>query len=98
LRFSWDARKSEANLAERGFDFEFAALIFANTTLERRDDRHDYGEIRVVAIGITDGILLTVVYTDRLAHDGEVARRIISARVSNHRERKAYIEAFSSQC
>jgi uncharacterized DUF497 family protein len=32
LRFSWDARKSEANLAERGFDFEFAALIFANTT------------------------------------------------------------------
>ena len=27
--FSWDERKSAANLAERGFDFEFASLIFA---------------------------------------------------------------------
>jgi uncharacterized DUF497 family protein len=28
VRFSWDAQKSEANLAARGFDFEFASLIF----------------------------------------------------------------------
>lgn len=95
MRFSWDVRKSDANLSERGFDFEFATLIFANPALERRDDRQDYGERRVVASGIADGIPLTVVYTDRTGHDGEVTRRIISARVSNHRERQAYIEALS---
>jgi uncharacterized protein (DUF4415 family) len=27
--FSWDERKSAANLAERGFDFEFASLVLA---------------------------------------------------------------------
>ena len=42
--FSWDERKSAANLAERGFDFEFASLVFAGPTLEREDTRQDYTE------------------------------------------------------
>ena len=46
--FSWDERKSAANLAERGFDFEFASLVFAGPTLEREDTRRDYGERRVI--------------------------------------------------
>ncbi len=49
--------------------------------------------VRFVALGIADGMALTVVYTDR-AVGGDVVRRIISARVSNSRERKAYREAF----
>jgi hypothetical protein len=48
----WDSRKSEANLAERGFDFEFATLIFERPTLERLDGRRDYGESRVLAVGV----------------------------------------------
>jgi uncharacterized DUF497 family protein len=35
VRFTWDPRKSETNLADRGFDFEFATLIFDGPTLER---------------------------------------------------------------
>lgn len=31
----------EANLAERGFDFEFAALIFEGVTLEKADERRE---------------------------------------------------------
>lgn len=89
----WDPAKSEANLSERGFDFEFATLIFDGPTLERLDNRQDYGESRIIAIGIADGIPLTVVYTDR-AEGVDVIRRIISARVSNRRERKAYREIF----
>jgi uncharacterized DUF497 family protein len=89
VRFTWDPAKSEANLRERGFDFAFATLVFERPTLERIDDRHDYGELRVIAIGIADGIPLTVVFTDRV-EGGDVLRRIISARVSNRRERKAY--------
>ncbi len=81
------------NLDERGFDFEFAALIFDGPTLERLDNRQDYGELRIIALGIADGIPLTVVYTDR-AEGTDVMRRIISARVSNRRERKAYREIF----
>ena len=90
MRFSWDARKSSRNLRERGFDLEFATQIFDHPTLERIDDRRDYGEQRIVALGDAQGILLTVVYTDRAGADGEINRRIISARKSSRREREAY--------
>ena len=93
VRSSSDSRKSEANLVARGFDFEFACLIFAGTTLERLDDRKDYGESRVLAIGLAEGLHLTVAYTDRFAPDGDIERRIISTRRSNSRERKAYDQA-----
>jgi uncharacterized DUF497 family protein len=97
VRFSWDSRKSETNLAERGFDFEFASLIFEQPILERVDDRRDYGESRILAVGVAQGIHLTVAYTDRSEPDQDIERRIISARRSNRRERKAYSEAISGR-
>ena len=93
VRFLWDSAKSERNLVDRGFDFEFASLVFAGPTLERIDTRQDYGEVRRIALGIADGVPLTVVFTDR-AEAGEVVRRIISARVSSRRERQAYRKVF----
>ena len=90
MRVEWDPEKSKANLKERGFDFAFASLIFDGPTLEKQDGRKDYGELRVVAIGLADEIAVTVVYTDRSDDHGERIRRIISARRSNRRERKAY--------
>jgi hypothetical protein len=97
VRFSWDSRKSEANLAERGFDFEFATLIFDRFTLERLDGRRDYGESRVLAVGVAQGIHLTVAYTDRFVAGQDMERRIISARRGNRRERKAYSEAIAGR-
>ena len=97
MRFSWDSRKSEANLVERGFDFEFATLIFEHPTLERLDGRRDYGESRILAVGVAQGIHLTVAYTDRDVPDQDIERRIISARRSNRRERKAYSEAIAGR-
>ncbi|HVQ75473.1 MAG TPA: BrnT family toxin [Candidatus Binatia bacterium] len=85
--------KSDANFEDRGFDFAFASLIFDGPTLEREDTRRDYGERRVIAIGLAMDLELTVCYTDRVDADGMVDRRIISARRSNHRERKAYRDA-----
>jgi uncharacterized protein (DUF4415 family)/uncharacterized DUF497 family protein len=65
MRFSWDPDKSSANYRDRGFDFGVAALIFDGPTLEREDSRQDYGERRIVAIGLVSGLVLTVCYTDR---------------------------------
>jgi len=93
VRFEWDDAKSEANLRERGFDFGFASLVFDGPTFEVEDKRREYGELRVVAIGVVDEIHLTVVSTVRRGTKGEVVRRIISARRSNRRERKIYEEA-----
>jgi uncharacterized DUF497 family protein len=96
VRFDWDASKSDRNLDERGFDFEFATQIFEGRTLEREDTRRDYGERRVIAIGMAEGIALTVVYTDRAEAGGEVVRRIISARKSHRHERKTYQDAITA--
>ena len=65
MRFEWDPEKSQANLTDRGFDFEFATLIFDGPTLETQDRRQEYREIRIVAAGLVEDIALTVVYTDR---------------------------------
>jgi len=93
VRFEWDAAKSDANLEERGFDFAFASLVFDTSTVEVEDRRKDYGERRMVAIGVADGLHLTVVYTDRQAAGGDVIRRIISSRRSSRHERKIYEKA-----
>ena len=87
VRFEWDHAKSEANLRRRGFDFEFVTLIFDGPPFEVEDRRKDYGERRMVAIGIADRIHLTIVYTDRQSIKDEIVRGIISAHRSNRRER-----------
>lgn len=97
MRFSWDARKSNRNLRERGFDFEFATQIFEGTTLERVDSRRDYGERRMIALGMAQDIVLTVVYTDRAEAGSGKSRRLISARKSSRREREAYRKATSAK-
>ena len=93
MRFTWDPGKSALTFRTRGFDFAAAVQIFAGFTLERTDARHDYGETRVVAIGAGEGVVLTLVYTDRRDHRGTITRRIISARRSNRDERQRFEEA-----
>ena len=97
MRLSSDARRSDHNLRERGFDFEFATQIVDGPTLERADTRRDYGEHRTIALGLAQDIPLTVVYTDRAEAGGAVSRRIISARKSHRRERQTYTKAISAK-
>ena len=75
--FEWDEAKSRANFKERGFDFAYAAGIFDGRTLELDDDRFNYGERRILAIGRVEKDTLVVVYTWRRG-----VRRIISARLA----------------
>lgn len=96
VKCAWDASKSDANLRERGFDFEFARLVFEQPVVVVEDARHDYGERRMVAIGLADGVHLTVVFTDRPGADGQIERRVISARRSNRRERRHYDHEIAS--
>jgi len=84
--FDWHDGKHERNLRERGFGFDFAALIFEGRVLTQIDSRQDYGEVRVKAIGTVDGIVLVVVYTDR-----DDVRWIISARKANKKERALWL-------
>ena len=91
MLFEWDEAKSRRTLEERGFGFEYAARIFLGPTLERQDDRREYGEIRVQAIGQVSDDILFVVYTDR-----DDIRHIISARLASRKERRLW-QSFAEQ-
>ena len=75
MNYAWDSRKNRRNLARHGIAFEDVIRIFEGPTLEKLDDRFNYGEIRIYAIGIVNDLEITVIYTEV----SENERRIISA-------------------
>jgi len=84
MGFEWDEQKWRENLDEHGADFADAALIFANPVLEAEDDRQDYGEVRLRALGHVGEEYYLVVYTWLGEH-----RRMISAwKVGDHGKRR----------
>lgn len=73
MQFAWDPAKSEANYRIRGFDFEFATLVFEGPILVVEDGRREYGERRFVAIGLADDLHLTVVRIESTESRGPFA-------------------------
>ncbi len=91
MRYVWDPKKNAANVRKHGISFSRAVMVFKGPVLETEDDRFDYGETRIQAIGLADGKEIFVAYTD----EGDSIRRIISARKAEPHERKAYWEAIA---
>lgn len=81
MQIEYDMEKAAKTLNERGIDFARADDVFAGNTLDQIDDRHDYGEERIITAGRLDGRVVLIVWTPRGA-----ARRIISMRKANERE------------
>lgn len=65
MEFEWDENKRNEILEKRGVDILYAALIFENYVLTLRDDRQDYGEERLISLGLVDGDPYIVVHTER---------------------------------
>ena len=86
MRYTWDLKKNWNNILRHGVAFEDAMRIFDVPTLEKLDDRFDYGENRIYAVGVVNGVEITVIYT----HVSDDERRIISAWRSERHEREAY--------
>lgn len=86
MRYTWNEAKNRRNLAIHGITFADAVRIFEGPTLERVDDRFDYGETRVYAVGLVNGLEITVIYADQTNDE----RRIISAWRSEPHERRYY--------
>lgn len=82
--FDWDNKKNQSNFEKHGISFEVAIEAF-NDKLMHETDKIIDGEIRTVAIGKLENIILTVVYTYR---NGK--HRIISARRASKAERLVY--------
>jgi uncharacterized protein len=82
--FEWDDDKARINLEKHEISIDLARHVFDDPAREERLD-DDPVEERWIAIGMADGRVLFVVFTER---DGRM--RIISARKANKNEQARY--------
>ncbi len=67
--FEWDEAKNQVNIRKHGIDFRDAVRLFDRPTLDRADNRRDYGEVRTNSIGCLGGLVIAMVtHTDRDDH------------------------------
>jgi uncharacterized protein len=86
--FEWDDDKAAQNCAKHGVTFEHARRAFADPFgVGEIDDREDYGEDRFTRVGMVEGTLIFVAYTER-----EDRVRIITARRATKHEQDDYYE------
>ncbi len=84
--FIWDEEKRQKNIKKHKIDFQEILNIFQNPLVTKIDNRHDYGEERIFALGnVGDFIILAIVYLDK-----DETIRIISARKATKNEQKIY--------
>lgn len=87
MEFEWDDQKNNINIEKHGIDFNFAKEIFSGVWISKPDNRRDYGEERLIALGLLGEFVLVAVYTLR-----EQKIRLISTRRANAEERGIYYE------
>ena len=85
MAITFDAAKRAWTIREQGLDFLLANEVFSGVQLSFEDDRHAYGETRIITVGLLSGRMVIVVWTDR----GE-DRHVISMRKANAREQARY--------
>ena len=85
MDIEFDPAKSERNRAERGFGFETAADFVFETALIWPDTRFAYPEPRYCALGLVQGRVHALVFSETPA-----GIRVISFRKANAREVKRY--------
>ena len=93
MRFTWRPEKNRINVRRHGIAFQDAARIFDGPTVEKADDRFDYGETRIYAIGLVNGIEITVIYT----HRENAERHLLSAWRSEPHERRTYWQKLEAE-
>lgn len=91
MAITYDPAKRDQTLRERGLDFEDAAEVFAGRVYQQQDDRRDYGEIRLITVGLLRGRMVVVVWTPR-----GTDRHVISMRKANEREKARYGSHFQA--
>ena len=85
-KFEWDDAKAAENFRSHRVSFEEATLAIGDLfAIEELDLREAYGEERVIRTGMSQGQVLTVVYTERGARI-----RIITARKATRHEQDDY--------
>jgi uncharacterized protein len=81
VKITFDPNKNDWNIQKRGLSFERAKYFDFETAVYSIDQRHEYGEDRIVALGYLDGRLHVICFVET-----ESGIRVISFRRANPRE------------
>ncbi len=65
MKFEWDENKRRTNIRKHGFDFRDAWKVFNAPMAIAPDTREDYGEERWIGVGMLDGQVVAVAFTER---------------------------------
>ena len=87
MQFSWDEAKRKANIAKHGLDFADASHVFESPMVLFEDDRQDYGEQRMIGIGLLESLVVLIVHVESETHI-----RIISMRKAGNNETDLYYQ------
>jgi uncharacterized protein len=85
MNFTWNETKRQANLKKHGLDFADAVHVFSGPLVLYEDNRADYGEQRMIGIGLLDGLVVLIVHVES---NDEI--RIISMRKADRDETNLY--------
>ncbi|AHE57473.1 BrnT family toxin [Sphingomonas sanxanigenens] len=87
MEIEFDPAKDATNFAKHGVSLQAANVFDWDTAFEREDDRFDYGEIRIVALGLIGDHVHVLVFTEG-SHDDAI--RAISLRPAEKHEVRFY--------
>ena len=87
---TWDESKRRLNLRKHGIDFVEAEDIFDGPMVTSEDTSLPYGEQRFVVLGVLNGVVVSMTYTER---EGNL--RIISIRKALKHETRFYLSQIS---
>ena len=85
MEYEWDENKQRKNIEKHGIDFAAISSFRWETILEAVDNRFDYGEERINAIGFLGKRLVALTYTKR-----KNSIRVISLRKATKQEERYY--------
>lgn len=87
VNFTWDEAKRQVNIAKHGLDFAEAGKVFAGPMVLFQDDRNDYGEQRMIGIGLLDYLVVLIVHVE-----SDESIHIISMRKADSDETDIYYQ------
>ncbi|MFU8926552.1 BrnT family toxin [Acinetobacter puyangensis] len=87
MRFIWDEINRQKNLQKHGLDFADVEVVFDQPLVLFEDTLINYGEQRMVAIGLLQILVVVIVHIE---DDNTI--RIISMRKATHNETDIYYQ------
>jgi uncharacterized DUF497 family protein len=85
---TWDEAKRQRNLRDHGIDLALLERVFDFPMVTEEDKRQSYGELRLRSLGMYDGRVVFLVWTER-----PPGAHMISCRYAERHETKAYFAA-----